>query len=55
MLMNLNISKVKRKGNVMAHKIAKFSFHNKSDDVVINSVSPCMVKAVTNDCMSVLN
>ena len=50
MIQNFNISKISRIANGVAHEIAKFSFSTRSDGILFNSVPPCVVYAVTNDC-----
>ena len=55
LLMNLQISKINRKANMVAHEIAKFSFDNSSDGIMFHSVPPCVAKFVTNDCMNILS
>ena len=41
------ISKINRKANTMAPEIAKFRFHNRSNGVLLNSVSLCVMKDIT--------
>ena len=53
MLANVKISKISREANMVAHEIAKFSFNNKSDGVLSNSVPACVEHAVMNDCIKV--
>ena len=55
MLPNVKISKISRKANKVAHEIAKFSFNNKSDGVLINSVLACVEHVVLNDCINILS
>ena len=55
MLANVKISKISRKTNTVVHEIAKFSFNNKSDGVLINSVLACVEHVVLNDCINILN
>ena len=55
MLANVKISKISRKTNTVVHEIAKFSFNNKSDGILINSVPACVAAAVMNDCINILN
>ena len=50
MIHNFHIAKISRTANGMAHEVAKFSFSTRSDGILFNSVSPCVVYAVTNDC-----
>ena len=50
MIHNFNIAKISRIANGVAHEIAKFSFSTRSDGILFNSVPPCVVYAVTNDC-----
>ena len=47
------VFKIKIKANMVAHEIAKFSFINRSDDILINSVPPCVARAVTIDCTNI--
>ena len=54
MLANVKISKISRKANMVAHKLAKFSFINRCDGALINSVPACVADAVMNDCMNIL-
>ena len=42
MLKNFKIAKINRQANKVAHEIAKFSFINKSDGILLNSVPPCV-------------
>ena len=53
MMSTLKITKINRKANMVAHEIAKFSFINRSDDILINSVPPCVARAVTIDCTNI--
>lgn len=46
LLVNLHISKINRMGNKVAHKIAKFSFGNRSDGIIFHYVPPCVAKFV---------
>ena len=48
MMRNLKITKISRMANLVAHEIAKFSFINRSDGILINSVPPYM-----GDCMNI--
>ena len=50
MLKNFKIAKINRQANKVAHEIAKFSFINKSDGILLNSVPSCVVNFVMNDC-----
>ena len=43
MMNNCKISKINRRANKVVHEIAKFSFDNRSNSVLFNSVSPCVV------------
>ena len=54
MIQNFNIAKISRTANGVAHEIAKFSFSSRSDGILFNSVPPCVVYAVTNDCKNFL-
>ena len=51
---NLSFSKIKRHANEVAHEIAKFGFISRSDGLLVNSVPPCVVYAVMNDCNNLL-
>ena len=53
-LKNFKIAKINRQAKV-AHEIAKFSFINKSDGILLNSVSPCVPNFVMNDCNNIIN
>ena len=41
-MINCKIFKINRRVNWVAHQIAKFSFENRPDGVLLNSVPPCM-------------
>ena len=47
--------KIDRQANKVVHEIAKFSFDSRSDDVLCNSVSPCVGNYVMNDCKNLVN
>ena len=47
---NFQMAKISRSANVVAHLIAKFSFDNRSDGILVNDVPPCVVNFVSNDC-----
>ena len=53
MIQNFNISKISRIANVVEHEIAKFGCSIRSDRILFNSVPPCVVYAVTNDCKNI--
>lgn len=55
MMTRFKISKINRRGNRMAHEIAKFNFINRSDGVLLNSVPPCVAEVVMDNCMNVFN
>ena len=55
MMIHCKISKINRRANRVAHEIAKFSFENRSDGVLLNSVPPCVADFVTDDCMNILS
>ena len=55
MLKNFKIAKINRQANKVAHEIAKFSFINKSDGILLNSVPPCVANFVMNDCNNIIN
>ena len=52
LLVKCQISKINRRANMVAHEIAKFSFDNRSDGIVFNSVPSCVANFVMNDCMN---
>ena len=47
---NFKYSKINRSANIVAHTIAKFSFNNRSDGILVNDVPPRVVNFVMNDC-----
>ena len=49
------IVKIDRQADKVAHEIAKFSFDSRSDDVLCNSVPPCVANYVMNDCKNLVN
>ena len=49
---NFKISNIKREANAAAHELAKFSFDNRFDGFLLNSVLPCVANIVLNDCMN---
>ena len=49
---NLQLSKISHSANV-AHLIAKYSFDNRLDGILVNNVPPCVVNIVSNECTSV--
>ena len=53
MMSTLKITKINRKANMMTHEITKFNFINRYDGILINSVPPCVARAVTNDCTNI--
>ena len=55
LMINCKISKINRRANRVAHEIVKFSFDNRSDGVLLNSVPACVADFVTDDCMNILN
>ena len=50
MMQRVKLIKISRWANEVAHKIAKFSFLNKSNGILCNSVLPGVALAVMNDC-----
>ena len=50
LISSLKISKINRSANVVAHMIAKFSFDNRSDGILVSGVPPCVVNFVMSDC-----
>ena len=55
MMIHCKISKINRTANRVAHEIAKYSFDNRSDGVLLNSVPPCVADFVADDCMNILS
>ena len=51
---NLQLSKISRTANMVAHLIAKYSFDNRVDCILVNDVPPCMVNIVSNECTGVV-
>lgn len=47
---SFRVSKIRRSANEVAHLIAKFSFDNRVDGILVNDVPPCVVNSVMNDC-----
>ena len=50
MLPMVKISKINRSANVVAHLIAKYSFDNRSDGILVNDVPACVMNFVMSDC-----
>ena len=50
---NLQLSKISRSPNKVAHLIAKYSFDNRLDAIVVNNVPPCVLNIVSNECTGV--
>ena len=51
---NLQLSKISRSANKVAHLIAKYSFDNtRLDGTLVNNVPPCVVNIVPNECTGV--
>ena len=50
---NLQLSKINRLANKVAHLIAKYSFDNRLDGILVNNVPPCVVNIVSNECTGV--
>ena len=46
---SFRVSKIRRSANEVAHLIAKFSFDNRVDVILVNDVPPCVVNSVMND------
>ena len=44
LLQSVRLVKVNRQANVVAHEIAKFSFHSKTGGILLNSVPPCVAR-----------
>ena len=53
MINNLQLSKISRSANKVAHLIAKYSFDNRLDGILVNNVPPCVVNIVSNECTGV--
>ena len=51
---NLQLSKISRSANKVAHLISKYSFDNRLDGILVNNVPPCVVNIVLNECTSVV-
>ena len=52
---NLQLSKISRSANKVAHLIAKYSFDNRLDGILVNNVPPCVVNIVSNECGWLIN
>jgi len=50
---NLQLSKISRSTNKVAHLIAKYSFDNILDGILVNNVPPCVMNIVSNECTGV--
>ena len=50
---NLQLSKISRSTNKVAHLIAKYSFDNRLYSILVNNVPPCVVNIVSNECTGV--
>ena len=50
---NLQLSKISRSTNKVAHLIAKYSFDNSLGGILVNKVPPCVVNIVSNECTGV--
>ena len=50
---NLQLSKISPSSNKVAHLIAKYSFDNRLDGILVNNVPPCVVNIVSNECTGV--
>ena len=46
---SFQMAKISRTANVVAHLIAKFSFDNRSDGILVNDVPPCVVNSISNN------
>lgn len=51
---SFKIIKIIRHANVVAYEIARFSFDNRSEGVLYNSVPPSVANAAMNDCKNFL-
>ena len=47
---SFRVSKIRRSANEVVHLIAKFSFDNRVDGILVNVVPPYVVNSVMNDC-----
>ena len=50
---NLQLSKISRSANKVAHLITKYSFDNRLDGILVNNVPPYVVNIVSNECTGV--
>ena len=50
---NLQLSKISRSSNKVAHLIANYSFDNRLDGILVNNVPSCVVNIVSNGCTGV--
>ena len=50
---NLQLSKNSHSANKVAHLIAKYSFDNRLDGILVNNVPPYVVNIVSNECTGV--
>lgn len=55
LIKDFKILKINRQANMVSHEIEKFSFDNRSNGVLLNSVPPCVEYAVMNDFMNIFN
>ena len=46
--------KISRSANKVAHLIAKNSFDNRLDGILVNNIPPCVVNIVSNECTGVV-
>ena len=53
LIKNLQLSKISRLANKVAHLITKYSFDNRLDGILVNNVPPCVVNTVSNECIGV--
>uniref|UniRef100_A0A453Q8I1 RNase H type-1 domain-containing protein n=1 Tax=Aegilops tauschii subsp. strangulata TaxID=200361 RepID=A0A453Q8I1_AEGTS len=53
LMTSFKIPKINRRANRVMHEIAKFSFVNRSDGVLLNSVPTYVAEVVIDDCMNV--
>ena len=56
---SFRVSKIRRSGNEVAHliakfsfflRVAKFSFDNRVDEILVNDIPSCVVNSVMNHC-----
>ena len=50
---NLQLSKISRSANKVAHLISKYIFDNRLDGIIVKNIRPCVVNIVSNECTGV--